>query len=122
VGQAFTQQRLIRLCALLLLAACAVQWLLGLQAALVWGVVFAWDAGGAALYIVVMVALGKAHQGIALVQRMAVLVMSYTLGALFAPLLGGWALQWGVTSFHLLTTGAALLGLLTLFVIKPPLK
>jgi MFS family permease len=122
VGQAFVQQRLIRLCAVVLLAACAAQWLLVVQPALVWGVVFAWGAGGAALYIVVMVALGAAHQGIELVQRMAVLVMAYTLGGLFAPLSGGWALEWGAANFHALTTGVALLGLLALLYVKPPLK
>jgi MFS family permease len=113
VGKAVRPQRLIRFCTLLLLVACAVQWLIVAQPALVWGVVFAWDAGGAALYIVVMIALGKKYQGIELVQRMAVLVMAYTLGALFAPLLGGLALQQGVNAFHGLTTGAALLGLVS---------
>ncbi len=111
VGQALAQQRLIRLCVGLLVVACAVQWLLWVQSALVWGVVFVWGAGGAALYILVMVALGAQYQGIELVQRMAVLVMAYTLGGLCAPMLGGWALQWGLNAFHGLTMGTALLGL-----------
>jgi MFS family permease len=111
VGQVLAQQRLIRLCVALLVVACALQWLLWVQSALVWGVVFVWGAGGAALYILVMVALGAQYQGIELVQRMAVLVMAYTLGGLCAPLLGGWALQWGLSAFHGLTMGTALLGL-----------
>jgi MFS family permease len=81
--------------------------------------VFAWGAGGAALYILVMVALGKQYQGIALVQRMGVLVMAYTLGGLGAPLLGGWALQWGTPLFHSLTCAVAALGLVALLTIAP---
>ncbi len=122
VGGAVAQTQMIRACAGLIALACALQWVLGFQAVLVWGVVFAWGAGGAALYILVMVALGKQYQGIALVQRMAVLVMAYTLGGLCAPLLGGWALQMGLPSFHGLTTGAALLGMAALLSIKGALK
>jgi MFS family permease len=81
-------------------------------------VVFAWGAGGAALYILVMVALGQHYQGIALVQRMAVLVMAYTLGGLCAPLLGGWALQWGTWQFHALTSAVAGMGLLALLTVR----
>jgi MFS family permease len=117
-GQALSQQRLIRLRVGLLVLAGAVQWLLVSQPAMVWGVVFAWGAGGAALYILVMVALGAQYQGVELVQRMAVLVMAYTLGGLCAPLLGGWALQWGVNAFHGLTISTALLGLAFLLWLK----
>jgi MFS family permease len=119
VGGAVAKHRLMRGCAGLIATACALQWALGVQPALVWGVVFAWGAGGAALYILVMVALGKQYQGLELVQRMAVLVMAYTLGGLCAPLLGGWALQWGTPLFHTLTSVVALLGLLALLVIEP---
>ena len=119
VGGALSQRRLIQLCAGVIAAACALQWVLGVEAALVWGVVFAWGAGGAALYILVMVALGKQYQGLQLVQRMAVLVMAYTLGGLCAPLLGGWALQSGTPLFHGLTSAVAILGLFALLVIQP---
>ncbi len=119
VGGAVAKRRLMQLCAGVIATACALQWLLPVQAALVWGVVFAWGAGGAALYILVMVALGKQYQGLELVQRMAVLVMAYTLGGLCAPLLGGWALQGGTPLFHTLTSAVAAAGLFALLMIAP---
>ena len=116
-GGALAQRRLMQLCAGLIATACALQWFLPLQALLVWGVVFAWGAGGAALYIVVMVALGKQYQGLELVQRMALLVMAYTLGGLCAPLLGGWALHWGALGFHGFTSAVAVMGVAAVMVI-----
>jgi MFS family permease len=122
LGGAVSAKRLMALCGGLIAAACVLQWAVVGLPLLVWGAVFAWGASGAALYIVVMVGLGKQHQGIELVQRMAVLVMAYTLGGLFAPLLGGWALQIGLNAFHGLTTALALLGFAALVKIKAPLK
>ena len=122
LGNALSQSALIRACAGLIAVACALQWWVLSVPSLAWAVVFAWGAAGAALYIVVMVVLGKEYQGIDLVQRMAVLVMAYTLGGLFAPLLGGWALQAGTHVFYGLTTGIAMLGLLRLLTLKAALK
>jgi branched-subunit amino acid transport protein len=41
-----------------------------------------------------MIEIGHRHQGTALVNATAVLVLSYTVGAMLSPALGAAALQW----------------------------
>lgn len=118
LGDGKGQLKAIRCCAAIIAGACTMQFTLTLMPTLVWGVAFGWGAAGAALYILVMVALGGQYEGVDLVQRMAVLVMAYTLGGLFAPLLGGWALQLGTPYFHAVTSLFAVAGVLILIKIK----
>jgi len=76
-----------------------------------WGVVFVWGGAGGALYTLAMVHIGHRLQGDALVRTTSVLVLSYTLGSMCAPALGGMALQWAHPyGLPLLLTGVALLG------------
>ena len=79
---------------------------------LAWGIAFTWGAAGAALYTLAMVDIGQRHQGVALVNSTAVLVMAYTAGGMLAPAAGGAMLQWApVLGFPALLAAVALLGL-----------
>lgn len=84
---------------------------------LAWPLVFVWGGAGGALYTIAMVSLGMRFRGPALVDRAAVLVMTYTLGGILAPPLGGLALdyapRWGFTVLFTLIAaiGLALLRL-----------
>jgi hypothetical protein len=42
-----------------------------------------------------MIEIGHRHRGTARVNATAVLMLAYTVGAMFAPVLGAAALQWG---------------------------
>lgn len=86
--------RVWRTCALLnLLATLMLPWV-GELGALAWVVAVLWGGAGGGLYTVAMIDIGHRHQGVALVSATSVLVMSYTLGGMMAPALGGAALQW----------------------------
>lgn len=88
------QVRVWRACALLnLLATLLLPWV-GELGALAWVVAVLWGGAGGGLYTVAMIDIGHRHQGVALVSATSVLVMSYTLGGMMAPALGGAALQW----------------------------
>lgn len=88
------QVRVWRACALLnLLATLLLPWV-GEMGALAWVVAVLWGGAGGGLYTVAMIDIGHRHQGVALVSATSVLVMSYTLGGMMAPALGGAALQW----------------------------
>lgn len=79
---------------------------------LAWAIAFTWGAAGAALYTLAMVDIGQRHQGVALVNSTAVLVMAYTAGGMLAPAAGGAMLQWApVLGFPALLAAVALLGL-----------
>ncbi len=74
-------------------------------------VAFVWGGAGGCLYTLAMIDIGSREQGITLVNSTAVLVMSYTLGGVLAPALGGAALQWSPTlGFPALLVGVAALG------------
>ncbi len=74
---------------------------------------FIWGGAGGALYTLAMVGIGHRWQGEELVNATAVLVLSYTLGGLCAPALGGMALQWGGTlGLPMLLVGVASMGVL----------
>lgn len=70
-----------------------------------------WGGSGGAMYTLAMADAGARGKGVALVNFTAVLVLSYTLGGSFGPLLGGFALSaapgWGLP---VLMTGVALVG------------
>jgi MFS family permease len=74
-------------------------------------IAFLWGGMGGVLYTLAMVDIGHRSQGVALVNFTAVLVLSYTLGGVLAPLLGGAALSlaplWGLP---LVLSAAAALG------------
>ena len=57
-------------------------------------IAFVWGGAGAALYTLAMVQIGTRHQGVALVNSTAVLVLAYTAGGMLAPAAGGLMLQW----------------------------
>ena len=57
-------------------------------------VAFVWGGAGGSLYTLAMIDIGSREQGITLVNSTAVLVLSYTLGGVFAPALGAAMLDW----------------------------
>ena len=74
-------------------------------------VAFVWGGAGGSLYTLVMIDIGSRETGNTLVNSTAVLVMSYTLGGVLAPVLGAAALQWSpVLGFPVLLLGVAALG------------
>lgn len=105
-------QRLRRACA----AAC-IGATLALPAVALWGplagvIAFVWGGAGAALYTLAMVQIGAAHQGVALVNSTAVLVLAYTAGGMLAPAAGALMLQWAPqVGFPALLLAVAALGL-----------
>ena len=75
-------------------------------------IAFVWGGAGAALYTLAMVQIGARHQGVALVNSTAVLVLAYTAGGMLAPAAGGLMLQWApVLGFPALLLAVAALGL-----------
>lgn len=111
------RQAVWRGCALLNLAATLLLPWVGEVGALAWVIALLWGGAGGGLYTVAMIDIGHRHQGVALVSATAVLVMSYTLGGMMAPALGGVALQvspqWGFPALLTLwaAAGAAVLWL-----------
>ena len=75
-------------------------------------IAFVWGGAGAALYTLAMVQIGARHQGVALVNSTAVLVLAYTAGGMLAPAAGGLMLQWSLgLGFPALLLVVAALGL-----------
>jgi MFS family permease len=65
--------------------------------ALVWPIAFVWGAAGGTLYTLTMTDIAAREKGITLVNSTAVLVLSYTLGALMASSTAGALLDWSPT-------------------------
>jgi len=85
---------ILHACALLTLLATL---LIPLVAGAPWlaaAVAFVWGGAGGSLYTLAMIDIGSREDGITLVNSTAVLVLSYTGGAMLAPALGAAALQW----------------------------
>jgi len=105
------RRRLMRWCAGITLAATM---LIPFVAGTPWlaaPVAFLWGGAGGCLYTLVMIDIGSREQGITLVNSTAVLVMSYTLGGVLAPVLGAAALQWApVIGFPALLLFVAAMG------------
>jgi MFS family permease len=71
-------------------------------------VAFVWGGAGGSLYTLAMIDIGSREQGITLVNSTAVLVLSYTLGGVFAPALGALMLDGAPTlGFPLLLLAVA---------------
>jgi len=102
---------LMRLCALVTLAATV---LIPLVAGTPWlaaPIAFLWGGAGGCLYTLAMIDIGSREEGVTLVNSTAVLVLSYTLGGVLAPSMGAAALQWApVLGFPALLVGVACLG------------
>lgn len=60
-------------------------------------VAFVWGGAGGSLYTLAMIDIGSREHGVTLVNSTAVLVLSYTLGGVLAPALGGLMLDWSPT-------------------------
>ena len=105
-------QRLRRACAAACMAATCALPLVPSWPPLAGVIAFAWGGAGAALYTLAMVQIGARHQGVALVNSTAVLVLAYTAGGMLAPAAGGLMLQWAPgLGFPALLLGVAALGL-----------
>ena len=101
-----------RSCVLASLVAALALLLVPYWSPLAWVIAFVWGGAGAALYTLAMVEIGHRHQGLALVNSTAVLVMAYTAGGMLAPAAGGMMLQWAPTlGFPALLLAVAALGL-----------
>jgi MFS family permease len=75
-------------------------------------IAFVCGGAGGALYTLAMIEIGHRHEGTALVNATAVLVLSYTVGAMLSPALGAAALQWAPGwGFPALLAGVAALAL-----------
>ncbi|MBL8350709.1 MAG: MFS transporter [Burkholderiaceae bacterium] len=105
-------QRLRQACA----AACAIA-TLALPLVPAWpplaaAIAFVWGGAGASLYTLAMVQIGARHQGVALVNSTAVLVLAYTAGGMVAPAAGALMLQYApALGFPALLLAVAALGL-----------
>lgn len=106
-----TRLLLMRVCALLTLAATLlIPWVAGTPW-LAAPVAFVWGGAGGCLYTLAMIDIGSREQGITLVNSTAVLVLSYTLGGVLAPVLGAASLQWSPRlGFPALLVAVAVLG------------
>jgi len=105
-------QRLRRGCATVCMAATCALPLVPSWPPLAGVIAFAWGGAGAALYTLAMVQIGARHQGVALVNSTAVLVLAYTAGGMLAPAAGGLMLQWAPgLGFPALLLAVAALGL-----------
>ncbi len=89
--------RILRACALITLLATLVIPFVAGTPWLAAPVAFLWGGAGGCLYTLAMIDIGSREEGITLVNSTAVLVLSYTLGGVLAPALGGAALQWAPT-------------------------
>jgi MFS family permease len=99
---------IMQACALITLLATA---LIPLVSGLPWlaaAVAFVWGGAGGCLYTLAMIDIGSREEGITLVNSTAVLVLSYTLGGVLAPALGGAMLEWApVFGFPILLLAVA---------------
>ena len=108
----FPLQTVRRACAWACIAATLALPLVPAWAPLAGFIAFVWGGSGAALYTLAMVQIGARHQGVALVNNTAVLVLAYTTGGMLAPAAGGLMLQWApVLGFPALLLAVAGLGL-----------
>jgi len=88
------RRRLMVLLAVLLLISGAMVLAVAQVTVLVWAVALLWGSAGGTLYTLTMFDIGSRETGITLVNSTAVLVLTYTLGALFASSAAGLMLDW----------------------------
>jgi MFS family permease len=91
---AWGRRRLMVLLAVLLLISGAMVLAVAQRTTLVWAVALLWGSAGGTLYTLTMLDIGSRETGITLVNSTAVLVLTYTLGALVASSAAGWMLDW----------------------------
>jgi MFS family permease len=94
---ALGRRRLMVLLAVLLLISGAMVLAVEQVAVLVWVVALLWGAAGGTLYTLTMFDIGSRETGITLVNSTAVLVLTYTLGALVASSAAGLMLDWSAS-------------------------
>lgn len=101
-----------RACAAVCIAGTLALPLVSTWPALAGVIAFLWGGAGAALYTLAMVQIGARHQGVALVNSTAVLVLAYTAGGMLAPAAGALMLQCSpALGFPALLLAVAALGL-----------
>jgi MFS family permease len=88
------RRRLMVLMAVLLLISGAMVLAVDQLTTLVWAVALLWGSAGGTLYTLTMFDIGSRETGITLVNSTAVLVLTYTLGALVASSAAGLMLDW----------------------------
>lgn len=88
------RRRLMVLLAVLLLISGAMVLAVAQVTVLVWAVALLWGSAGGTLYTLTMFDIGSRETGITLVNSTAVLVLTYTLGALVASSAAGLMLDW----------------------------
>ncbi len=70
----------------------ATPWLASLPAVAI-AVAFCWGGAGGGLYTLTVIDIGNHETGTGLFEATAVLVLTYTLGAIAAPLMGAMVMQ-----------------------------
>ena len=107
------RRRLMVLLAVLLLISGAMVFAVAQVTVLVWTVALLWGSAGGTLYTLTMFDIGSRETGITLVNSTAVLVLTYTLGALVASSAAGLMLDWsasvGLSVMLMLVAGGGLL-------------
>jgi MFS family permease len=88
------RRRLMVLLAVLLLISGALVLAVAQFTVMVWAVALLWGSAGGTLYTLTMFDIGSRETGITLVNSTAVLVLTYTLGALVASSAAGLLLDW----------------------------
>jgi MFS family permease len=91
------RRRLMVLLAALLLMSGAMVLAVAQHTPLVWAVALLWGSAGGTLYTLTMLDIGSRETGITLVNSTAVLVLTYTLGALVASSAAGLMLDWSAS-------------------------
>ena len=91
------RRRLMVLLAVLLLLSGALVMAVEQVTAVVWAVALLWGSAGGTLYTLTMFDIGSRETGITLVNSTAVLVLTYTLGALVASSAAGLMLDWSAS-------------------------
>ena len=91
------RRRLVVLLAVLLLLSGALVMAVEQVTAVVWAVALLWGSAGGTLYTLTMFDIGSRETGITLVNSTAVLVLTYTLGALVASSAAGLMLDWSAS-------------------------
>lgn len=79
---------------------------------LLWLIAFIWGAAGGGLYTLAMTGMAQRFSGARVLTATTLMVMSYTVGALFGPVAAGYAVEWSpLLGPMLLFSFASLMGL-----------
>jgi len=109
---ALGRRKLMVLLAMLLLISGGLAFAVPQTTVLVWAIALLWGSAGGTLYTLTMFDIGSRETGITLVNSTAVLVLTYTLGALIASSAAGLLLDWsaaiGFPLMLILVAGSAI--------------